>query len=221
MSVSFELHAEPRNDMGKGASRRLRRAGKVPAIIYGGKEAPQPLLLEHKELLRNLENEAFYSHILTIDVAGKPEQAVLRDMQRHPSKPVVLHVDLQRVSATQKINVRVPLHFVGEEVAVGVKQSGGMISHEMSEVDISCLPGDLPEFIEVDVTNLDIGDSIHLSGVKVPDGVVLTELARGEGHDHSVVSIHTPRAAVEEEPEAGVESAAPEAGEGEAGGEGA
>ncbi len=214
MSVSFELHAEPRNDMGKGASRRLRREGKVPAIMYGGGKDPQALTLEQRELLHNLENEAFFSHILTIKVDGSDEQAVLRDLQRHPSKPVVLHVDLQRVSASEKIHVRVPLHFVGEDVAVGVKMGGGMISHELTEVDVECLPGDLPEFIEVDVSGLDVGDSLHLSDLKLPAGVTLVELARGEGHDLSVVSVHARRGGGEEEAAEGEGGPAAE-GEGE------
>lgn len=199
MAVSFELNAEPRNDMGKGASRRLRRAGKVPAILYGGDEEPRALTLNHNELLRNLDHESFYSHILTINVGDTGTHAVLRDLQRHPSKPTILHVDLQRVSATEKLRMYVPLHFLGEDVAPGIKLGGGMVMHEVSEVEVECLPQDLPEYIEVDVSGLQLGGSLHLSDLKVPEGLTLVELARGEDHDLSVVSIHTRRGGGEEE----------------------
>jgi large subunit ribosomal protein L25 len=212
MAISFELNAEPRTDTGKGASRRLRRAGKVPAIMYGGGKDPESLTLSHNEVLRNLEHEAFYSHILTIKVGGSDTSVILRDMQRHPSRPVVMHMDLQRISAREKLKTNVPLHFAGEDTAPGVK-AGGLVSHELTEVAVECLPKDLPEFIEVDIAALDIGDSIHLSELVVPDGVTLTELARGEDHDLSVVSVHA-RRAVEEPVEA--PAAEGEAAEGEA-----
>ena len=202
MAISFELNAEPRTDTGKGASRRLRHAGKVPAIMYGGGKDPESLTLQHNELLRNLEHEAFYSHILSIKVNGGETRAILRDMQRHPSRPVVLHVDLQRVSETEKLKTHVPLHFIGEDVAPGVKLGGGLVSHESTEVAIECLPKNLPEYIEVDISALDIGDSLHLSDLSVPEGVTLTELARGEDHDLAVVSIHAKRAVEEIEDEA-------------------
>ena len=211
MAISFELNAEPRSDTGKGASRRLRHAGKVPAIMYGGNKDPEALTLSHNEVLRNLENEAFYSHILTIKSGGNETQAILRDLQRHPSKPRILHMDLQRVSATEKLKTHLPVHILGEETAPGVK-AGGLVSHDLTEVAIECLPKDLPEFVEVDISALEIGDSIHLSALNVPEGVTLTELARGEDHDISVVSIHAKRV-VEE-----VEEEAPAAESGEAGG---
>jgi large subunit ribosomal protein L25 len=210
MAISFELNAEPRSDTGKGASRRLRHAGKVPAIMYGGNKDPEALTLSHNEVLRNLENEAFYSHILTIKSAGSETQAILRDLQRHPSKPRILHMDLQRVSATEKLKTHLPVHILGEETAAGVK-AGGLVSHDLTEVAIECLPKDLPEFVEVDISALEIGDSIHLSALNVPEGVTLTELARGEDHDISVVSIHAKRV-VEE-----IEEEAPAAESGEAG----
>jgi large subunit ribosomal protein L25 len=211
MAISFELSAESRTDTGKGASRRLRHAGKVPAIIYGGGKDPQSLTLSHNEVLRNLEHEAFYSHILSIKIDGSETRAILRDLQRHPSRPVVLHMDLQRISESEKLKTQVPLHFLGEEDAPGVK-GGGLVSHDLTEVAIECLPKDLPEFIEVDISALDIGESIHLSGLTVPEGVTLTELARGEDHDQNVVSIHVKRVVeeVEEAPEA---EAAAEGGE--------
>jgi len=212
MAISFELNAEPRTDTGKGASRRLRRAGKVPAIIYGGDKDPEAVTLLHNELLRNLEHEAFYSHILTVKSGATETSAILRDLQRHPSKPVILHADLQRVSMSEKLKTHVPLHFTGEEVSPGVK-SGGLVSHELTDVLVECLPNDLPEFIEVDISKLEIGDSVHLSGLGVPAGVSLVELARGEDHDLAVVSIHTRRGGAEEEEVA----AAPDEGEAEGG----
>jgi large subunit ribosomal protein L25 len=219
MAISFELTAEPRSDTGKGASRRLRRTGKIPAIIYGGGKDPESLMLSHNEIIRNLEHEAFYSHILTIKIGGSETQAILRDLQRHPSKPAILHMDLQRVSATEKLKTHAPLHFIGEEIAPGVK-AGGLVSHDLTEVLIECLPKDLPEFIEIDISGMEIGDALHLSDLKVPEGVSLLDLARGEGHDLAVVSIHVKRVVeeVEEAPAAEGEAAA-EGGE-EAGGEG-
>jgi large subunit ribosomal protein L25 len=212
MASSFELTAEPRTDMGKGASRRLRHAGKVPAIIYGGDKDPESLTLSHNQLIRNLENEAFYSHILTIKIGGTETPAILRDLQRHPSRPVVMHVDLQRVNMSETLRTNVPLHFLGEDTSAAVK-AGALVSHELTDVEVECLPQDLPEFIAVDITGLEIGDSIHLSELAVPAGVTLVELERGEDHDLAVVSLHAPRVVEEEE-----EEAAPEAGgEAEAG----
>ena len=201
MATSFELNAESRNDMGKGAIRRLRRAGKVPGIIYGGDSAPQNLTVGHNELLRRLEDEAFYSHILTINIDGKAEQAVLRDLQRHPSKPIVMHLDLQRVKAGQSLRMHVPLHFLGEQECNGVKNQGGIVSHNRVEVEVECLPKDLPEFIAVDASQLNIGDSIHLSQLTLPAGVTLVELlnfdnlSEEERHeiDQPVLAIHHPR----------------------------
>ena len=210
MAISFELNAEPRSDTGKGASRRLRHAGKVPAIMYGGDKGPEALTLSHNEVLRSLEHEAFYSHILTVKSGGNETQAILRDLQRHPSKAVIMHMDLQRVSATEKLKTQVPVHLLGEDVAPGVK-AGGLVSHDLTEVAVECLPKDLPEYIEVDLSALEVGESIHLSDLKVPDGVTLTELARGEDHDSSVVSIYVKRV-VEE-----VEEIAPTAEAGDAG----
>jgi large subunit ribosomal protein L25 len=188
----------------------LRHAGKVPAILYGGDEEPRALTLNHNEVLRNLEHEAFYSHILTINVGGTGTRAVLRDLQRHPSKPTILHVDLLRVSATETLRMHVPLHFLGEDIAPGVKLSGGMVMHELIEVEVECLPQDLPEYIEVDVSGLDVGDSLHLSNLTVPQGLTLVELARGEDHDLGVVSIHARRTGGEEEEESA--APAPEGG---------
>ena len=211
MAISFELNAESRTDTGKGASRRLRHAGKVPAIMYGGGKDPEALSLSHNEVLRNLEREAFYAHILTVKSGGTETPAILRDLQRHPSKAIIMHMDLQRISMTEKLKTHAPVHFIGEEVAPGVK-AGGLVSHDLTEVSIECMPKDLPEYIEVDLSALEIGESIHLSDLKVPEGVTLIDLARGDDHDSSVVSIHVKRVVEEEE-------VAPSA-EGEAGAEG-
>jgi large subunit ribosomal protein L25 len=212
MAISFELTAESRTDMGKGASRRLRHAGKVPAIIYGGDKAPEALTLSHNELLRNLEHEAFYSHILTINSGGSSTSAILRDLQRHPSKPVILHVDLQRVTADEELRTQVPLHIVGEDTCPGIK-AGGLVSHDQTEVEVECLPKHLPEFIEVDISAMEIGDTLHLSDLKGPEGVTLLELVRGEDHDLGVVSIHAKRGGGDEAEAEGGEEAG--AGEGE------
>ncbi len=201
MSTSFELAAESRSDTGKGASRRLRRSGKIPAILYGAGEASLSLMLNHDAVMHNLENEAFYSHILNIKVDGKVVKAVLKDIQRHSHKPSVLHVDLQRISAKEKLRMHVPLHFIGEDVAVGVKKSGGVISHLMMDVEISCLPKHLPEYIEMDVSNLDVNESLHLSDIQLPDGVEIVALLHDSEHDLPIISIHLPRGGGAEEME--------------------
>lgn len=210
MAISFELQAVVRNDAGKGASRRLRREGKVPAILYGAGEAPLMLSLEHNPVMHSLENEAFYSHILNVNVGGKAVRAVLKDLQRHPYKPVLLHIDLQRVSESEKLRMNVPLHFLGEENAPSVKQLGGVVSHLVSEVEIFCLPKDLPEYIEVDVSALGMNETLHLSNLKLPAGVELVQLTHGPEHDLPVVSIHLPRVAAESEAAAAAPAAKPE-----------
>ena len=214
MSVTFELDAEVRTDAGKGASRRLRHANKIPAVMYGGGDDPVSLTMDHNKIAHALENEAFYSHILTINIDGKGVNAVLRDLQRHPAKPVILHADFQRVNMKEKLHMNVPLHFINEDIAPGVKEEGGIIQHNVSEVEVSCLPADLPEFLEVDVAELGMGNSLHLSDIKVADGVELVQLAHGESHDLPIVSIHKPRAAVEVEEEV-VAEAGEEAAEGD------
>ncbi len=212
MAEDFILNAETRSDKGKGASRRLRRQGRVPGIVYGSGKDPQPISVDHDELINHLKSEAFYSHILELKLDGKKEQVVLRDLQRHIYKPTVVeHLDLLRVSAKEKIRMQVPLHFVGEDVAPGIKLKGGVITHDLVNVEVSCLPGDLPEYIEVDVSELDIGDNVHLSDIKVPDGVELVELTHGEDHDLKVASIQQPRSAKEEEEEEEAAEAAAEA----------
>jgi large subunit ribosomal protein L25 len=198
MSTKFELTAEPRAAQGTGASRRLRRAGKVPAILYGADKPPMMISLDHNTMLRYLQNEKFHTAILTVAVGSEKDQAILRDWQMHPYKPAVLHVDLQRISATEKIHMKVPLHFVGQDVAPGVKIDGGVVAHLMTEVDVTCLPKDLPEFLTVDMSELRINQSVHLSDIKLPEGVQITSLAHG-GNDLAVASITTIRV-VEEAP---------------------
>jgi large subunit ribosomal protein L25 len=197
MKESFVVNADVRADQGKGASRRLRRAGKVPAILYGGKKEPQMLAIDQHEMANHMKTEAFYSHILTLKVNGADEQAVLKDVQRHPVKPILIHLDFQRVLADQVIHMQVPLHFVNEDKCPGVKTGGGLVEHHMIQVDVECLPGDLPEFIEVDLSQLNINESVHLSQLAVPAGVTLVELKHG--NDASVAAVHLPRVHVEEE----------------------
>jgi large subunit ribosomal protein L25 len=195
MKTSFELVAEFRETQGKGASRRLRHEGKVPAILYGGHSEARALTLSHQKLLIMLENERFYSTILNLKVGEQTQAAILKDVQRHPYKNAIVHIDFQRVEDNQKIRISIPLHFVGAAVSPGVKSQGGLVSHMRTEVEVSCLPKDLPEFIEVDLSGLSLNESIHLSQLKIPDGVDLVALAK---EDAAVVAIHSPRA---EEPE--------------------
>jgi len=200
--VDFVLNAKARGDKGKGASRRLRRlANQVPAIIYGSKTEPAPISLLHFDVQHALENEAFYSHIITINVDGAgSEEVIVKDVQRHPAKPTILHMDFLRVDRTQKLHTKVPLHFINEEKSVGVK-AGGIVQHVITELDIECFPQDLPEYLEVDVLNLDLGDSLHISDITLPEGVVSVDLSHGEDHDLPVASIIKPRGGVEEEEE--------------------
>lgn len=215
MSDAFVVQAELREDQGKGASRRLRRLeGKVPAILYGTKsKKPVALSLKNNEIKKSLENEAFYSHILTIKYDGKEESAILKDLQRHPSRGDVMHADFMRVSKNQAIHVHVPLHFVNEESCFGVKMGGGIVSHQMVEVEIICLPGDLPEFIEVDMAEVELDTIIHLSDLKLPKGVKVAALQQGEDHDLPVCSVHKPKGSSADAEEAEGESE--ESGEGE------
>jgi large subunit ribosomal protein L25 len=204
MENLFVVQAEARTDEGKGASRRLRHAGKVPAIVYGGEDAPVSLTLDHNQFIRHLEEEAFYAHILTLVVDGKESQVVLKDLQRHPANDrKIMHADFLRVDAEHEVHMSVPLHFINEDTAVGVK-AGGALSHLISEVEVACLPQNLPEFIEVDVAALEMDGSIHLSELALPEGVALVALSHSDEHleegersafDQAVVSIHAPRGA--------------------------
>lgn len=223
MSTEFILHAEKRAEQGKGASRRLRRTGKFPAIVYGAGKEPVSITLDHNEIIRHLEEETFYSQILTVDLAGVREKAVLRDLQRHPAKSLVLHMDLQRINENEEIRVVIPIHFLNEEICPGVKSSG-QVSRQMVEAEISCLPKDLPEFLELDMAAMDIGDIVHLSDINVPEGVQLSILAQEGDADPAVISIHVARAEeVEEEIEADTEASGDESeaeGEGDSDGGG-
>jgi large subunit ribosomal protein L25 len=203
MKTSFELAAEFRDAEGKGASRRLRRANKVPAILYGGHREPRALALDHTRLLLMLDNERFYSTIINLKVGEVNQAAVLKDVQRHPAKNAVLHVDLQRVLEDEKIRITIPLHFQGEAGSPGVKK-GGVVSHLRNEVEVMCLPKDLPEFVDVDLSALDMNQMLHLSDLAMPEGVEIPELSHGR--DAPVVSIHHARAEEAEVP--GAEAAA-------------
>jgi len=196
MSDSFIVNVELREDLGKGASRRLRRLeDKIPGIVYGGGKKPQPLSLVHKDVIKHLEDEAFYSHILTLKAGSKTEKVILKDLQRHPFKPKVTHMDFMRISATQKLTTSVPLHYINEDICPGVK-AGGVINHSYTTVEISCLPKNLPEFIEVDMAELEMDQILHLSDIKLPKGVEIVELTHGADHDHAIATIHKARAAV-------------------------
>ena len=186
--IDFELTAQVRNDLGKGANRRLRREGKVPAIMYGAEKEVTPIVLSCNEVKKQLENEAFYSHVLTVHVDGAPEQVVLKNLQRHPATSDVMHMDLLRITATHQIQMHVPLHFINEATCVG-RKAGGLIQHLMNEVEVSCLPKHLPEAIDVDLAHLAIGDAVHLSELQLPEGVVIPALAREGEQDRAVVSV--------------------------------
>lgn len=206
MSVEFTLEAQSRSDGGKGAGRRLRREGLVPGIVYGSQKDPEMIALPHNELLQSLEQESFYSSILELKIGDTVSKVVLKDLQRHPAKPFIMHVDLLRIRADEKIRMIVPLHFLNETNAVGVK-AGGVVSHSLNEVEITCLPKDLPEFIDIDVLAMEIGDIVHLSELQMPEGVAL---AHAPDPDEPVVIIHSSYGGADED----------EAAEGEAGEEG-
>jgi large subunit ribosomal protein L25 len=218
MENLFEVHAVTRTDEGKGASRRLRHAGKVPAVVYGAEKEPVSISLNHNQFIRHLEEEAFYAHILTLVVDGKKDQVVLKDLQRHPANDnKIIHADFLRIDAKHEMTMTVPVHFIGEEAAPGVK-AGGQVSHLMTEVEVACLPKDLPEYIEADISALEMDGSLHLSELTLPKGVTLTALTHhqeesleeGErsAYDQAVASIHMPRVQTVEDDDA---SAAEEA----------
>lgn len=207
MSAKYSLEAEMREDSGKGASRRLRRVNKIPAVLYGAGRPAWSLTLKENQLMRNLQEESFYAAIIELTLEGKQQKVFLRDLQRHPAKPFVLHVDLQRVRDDVEMTVVLPLHYLNEETAHGVKLEGGQIMRNAVDIEITCLPGVLPEFIEVDLADLKLGDSLHLSSIKLPEGVISTQLSYGEDHDQPIVSIVSPKA------EEVIEDTAPEAPE--------
>ncbi|GAA5186091.1 50S ribosomal protein L25/general stress protein Ctc [Ferrimonas gelatinilytica] len=195
----FEFDAEIRTDLGTGASRRLRREGQVPAVLYGGDKEPLSLTLSHNAVNRAQENEAFYSHVLTLNINGKKQEVIVKAIQRHPYKPKLLHLDFQRIVRGEAMNATVPLHFINEEESPGVR-AGGTVMHLLNEVEVHCLPKDLPEFIEVDIVALDNGQSLHLTDITLPKGVELVALSKGEdSQDLSVVTMRPPRGASEED----------------------
>lgn len=210
MSDSFELNVELREDMGKGASRRLRRLeDKIPGIVYGGGKKPQAISIRHSEIIKSLEDEAFYSHILTLKAGDKTENVILKDLQRHAYKPKVTHADFMRVKANQKLQTSVPLHFLNEDSCPGVKE-GGVITHSITSVEVSCLPKNLPEFLEVDLADLTMDQVVHLSDINLPEGVEIVELSHGSDHDQAIVTIHKGRAASTEDDDAASEEEAAE-----------
>lgn len=207
MKTSFELVADPRDGVqGKGASRRLRRSGKVPAILYGGHMEPRQITLDHQNLLTLLVNEKFFSTIISLKIKGETQAAILKDVQRHPAKNQIIHMDLQRVLENEKVRLRIPLHFINASVAPGVKTQGGVVSHLLNDVEVSCLPKDLPEYLEIDMVKMEMNDMKRLSDVPVPPGVELVDLVHGR--DEAVVSIHHPRAEEVEAPVAAAAAAA-------------
>jgi len=198
--MSIELNAELRTEMGKGASRRLRHANKIPAIVYGAGKDPENLTLEQKDVQYELQHEAFYTQVLELNIGGKKQDVLLRDLQHHPYRQDILHMDFQRVDAKKEVHVNVPLHFMNEDVAPGVKTEGGAINHVVTEVEIVCFPKDIPEYIEVDLSELHMGEIVHLSDLKMPKGVEVLALKQGEEHDSAIASIHV-RKVVEEHEE--------------------
>ena len=200
MSDEFTLSVKVRQDVGKGASRRQRRlAGEIPGIVYGGPRPPVMVSISHKDIAKALENEAFYSHIVTLDIDGTAQPAILKDLQRHPAKALILHADFLRVNPKRALTVNVPLHFINKDNCVGVKQDGGIIAHTMTELEINCLPADLPEYLEVDMAALEIGHSLHISDIKLPKGVESVALSHGEDHDLPIAAVNKPKAVVEED----------------------
>ncbi|MEX2474080.1 50S ribosomal protein L25/general stress protein Ctc [Marinobacter sp.] len=207
MSQEFVIEAFPRGDQGRGASRRLRREErKIPAIVYGGNKEAVSISIWHNELKKALENEAFFSHVLTIELEGKKESVILKDLQRHPYKPLLSHADFLRVDKDHEIHVNVPLHFLNEETAPAIKLQGGVANHQINEVEVICLPQNLPEFLEVDMATVEMDQVVHLSDLKLPKGVKIASLLQGEDHDLPVVAIHKPRGAKVDDAEGGEES---------------
>ncbi|MDD4881250.1 MAG: 50S ribosomal protein L25/general stress protein Ctc [Gallionellaceae bacterium] len=197
--MQIEIKAAKRDGQGSGASRRLRHSGRVPGIVYGADKAPQAIDLDHKELMLSLRHEVFHSSVLSLVLDGDKQSVLLKNVQRHPYKPLILHVDFLRVDAGHKIHTKVPLHFINADVCPGVKLEGGVVSHVMTELDVTCLPGSLPEFIEVDCKDLAVGHSMHLSHLTLPAGVESVMLHRGE--DPTVATILGAKAEVVEEAE--------------------
>ncbi|WP_201314383.1 50S ribosomal protein L25/general stress protein Ctc [Dyella sp. EPa41] len=208
MATTHEIKATARNDEGKGASRRLRHAGLVPAVVYGAGQAPQSIQIEHNTILLSAKHEWFFSSVLDLNVDGKVQKVLVRDWQKHPYKLQMLHMDFQRVDENKAIHVNVPVHFLNQEKSAAAKTSGVVISHNLTEVEVSCLPKDLPEFIELDLADLKPGDIVHLSQLKLPKGVEIVALHLGADHDIAVVTANTVKEEVEEAPAEGGDAAA-------------
>ncbi len=198
MSNIFEFIAESRSGSGSSMARGLRREGKVPAVVYGGSVGPETIALDHNEVEKHLEHEAVYSHVLDVKVDGKVQKALLKAVQRHPAKPQVLHMDFMRVDATHKVKMHVPLHFINEDICVGVK-AGGVVTHSSVDIEVSCLPGVLPEYLEVDLAEIELGGGVHLSDISLPSGVEIVELTHGDNHDLPVAQVLKGKPAKEEE----------------------
>ena len=199
--MSLVLNATKRDDMGKGASRRLRHAKKLPAVVYGGTREAVSITLEQKDVQHELPSEDFYSQVLSLNIDGSKEDVLLRDIQHLPYKQEVLHMDFIRVDAKQVVHVHTPLHFVGEENSPGIKQEGGVVSHIVNEVEMECLPKNIPQFIEVDLSEMHVGDIIHLTDLNLPEGVEVLALKQGEEHDTAVCSMHARKGGGDEEEE--------------------
>ena len=201
MSTNFTINAKSREDTGKGASRRLRRlTGEVPAIIYGGKKDAEKISILHKDITKALENDAVYSSIISLSIDGKAEDTIIKDIQRHPAKQIILHMDFLRVSKTTKLQTRVPLNFINEDICVGVKLGGGLIAHTMTDIEVSCLPKDLPESIDVDMAEVEVGQIVHLSDLTLPDGVESVSLSQGADYDLTVATVNKQKAVEIDEP---------------------
>ncbi len=200
MSNDFVINAVGRDDSGKGASRRLRRlSNEVPAIVYGSNKKPKSISILHKDFVKQLENEAFYSHIIELVIDGKSENVILKDLQRHPAKPIIMHADFMRISKTKKLHTNVPLHFINEDTSIGVKQQGGKVIHNMVQLEVLCLPADLPEFIEVDLAAVELGQVVHISDITLPKGVTSVALSHGSDHDQPVATLNKPKGVAEDE----------------------
>ena len=217
MADKFDLVADIREDSGKGASRRLRREDKVPAIIYGAGRPPRALVFDHNKVMQQLENESFYSSVLNIKVGKKSQAAIVKDLQRHPSLPRVMHIDLQRIVEDQEIRMNVPIHFIGEEVAIGVKEGGGKVQRMRTDVEVVCLPRDLPEYLELDISALELDAMMYMSDIVLPEGVEIPELAIEVEQTQPIVSIHIIKEVIIEDEEEVVEGEAIEGEEGEEG----
>ena len=209
MRSIIQVGADSRHDQGKGASRRLRRAGKVPAILYGGKGEPKNVVLDHQQLLTLIENERFYSSVISVNLDSQPQPAIVRDVQMHPARNAVVHVDLQRVVENERLKIRLPIHFKGGAVAPGVKTQGGLVHHLIQQAEVSCLPEDLPEFLELDLSNMNLNDTLFLSDLPLPKGVSIPQLTHA---NPPVVSVHSPRVVEVEAEEAAAAAATPAEG---------